>query len=85
MALAYIHFFTSGKYDKAMNKTLSRTKTYYIRLKFCRGQNRNKRLKRKQESLTAKSLFVCIFYFKIDCDRNQIVMVLPIKKSRTPW
>jgi len=66
-----------------MNKTLSRTKTYYIRLKFCRGQNRNKRLKRKQESLTAKSLFVCIFYFKIDCDRNQIVMVLPIKKSRT--
>lgn len=31
----HIYFFTAGKYDKVINKILSRAKIYYIRIKLC--------------------------------------------------
>lgn len=46
-----------------MNKIVSRIKIYYIRIKFIGGLKwkYKTKQKKKQESLTAKSLFVFLF------------------------
>lgn len=56
------YLFIVGKYDKEINKIVSRIKIYYIRIKFIGGLEWKYKTKqrKKQESLTAKSLY---FYF----------------------
>lgn len=57
------YLFTVGKYDKEMNKIVSRINIYYIRIKFIGGLEwkYKTKQKKKQEPLTAESLFVFLF------------------------
>ena len=56
------YLFTVGKYDKEMNKIVSRIKIYYSRIKFIGGLEwkYKTKQKKKQESLTAK---VCLYFY----------------------
>ena len=56
------YLFTVGKYDKEMNKIVSRIKIYYSRIKFIGGLEWKYKTnqKKKQESLTAK---VCLYFY----------------------